>query len=437
MLTQATGVDSRVMEPVFLIVALIVFQPAISQLEELLDRLLLRDPGDYRNVLRNLGRELQTTIDLEALLQRAVTTVAEALLARRALVLATARDGVILSVGAGVAPAPEDEAHLAALLARLPARDGTVRVDAWSALEPDDHALLEQRLGASLILPLRSRGEIVGAMLLGDKVTGTDYTSEDVQLLDALASQLGVLVQNALLVRERVGIERLEEELRLARQIQRSLLASRFPPMPRFDVHALNIPSKEVGGDLRLGARERDIFLLAIAVAGHGGPPRCLVDAAGGARAEAANNASGGAILANSNSPLFRATAENQFATFFLARVNNTSLEMTFSNAGHNYPMIVRRNGEPMFLDRGGTVLGIREGTRYEEGRVRLEAGDVMMLYTDGISEATDCDNEQFGDGRLCDLVRSLPRGLSAREVADQVRIAAGIPRRGGAAATT
>ena len=94
---------------------------------------------------------------------------------------------------------------------------------------------------------------------------------------------------------------------------------------------------------------------------------------------------------------------------------------MTFSNAGHNFPVVIRRECEPMFLERGGTVLGIVDGAVYEEERLRLDAGDLVVLYTDGISEAMNRDGELSGDARLYELVRGLPQHLSAREVTDHV----------------
>jgi sigma-B regulation protein RsbU (phosphoserine phosphatase) len=424
LLTQISGVDARVIEPVFLIVALIVFQPAISWLEEILDRLFLRDPGDYRNVLRNLGRELQTTIELEDLLNRSIRTIADALLLRHAYLVALPRGDVIVRVGAGTAPAPADAALLRELLSRLPVSAESFRLtEPVPGLTLTDRALLVGRLGVSVILPLHSRGEIVGALLLGEKLTGTDYTSEDVSLLSTLAGQMSVSLQNALLVRERVQVVRIEEELRLARQIQRSFL-SEFPATPRFDVHALNIQSKEVGGDFYdLIPAGDGAFLLAIAdVAGKGVPAALLSSMLQASlRTQAGSITSVAEILRNINSLVYRATAVHQFATFFIARVENDTLRMTFSNAGHNYPMVIRGGRDPMFLERGGLLLGIMDGAVYEEERLHLHAGDLLVLYTDGISEATDRHGEFYGDARLCELVRGFPHHLSAREVSERI----------------
>ena len=424
-LTRISGVDSRVIEPVFLIVALIVFQPAVSWLEELLDRLLLRDPGDYRNVLRNLGRELQTTIELEDLLTRSIRTISEALLLRTAYLVALPRGDVLVRAGSGAAPAPEEQVLLRDLLLRLPREGESFRLaDPVPGLTLSDRTLLVGRLGISVVFPLHSRGETVGALLLGEKLTGTEYTSEDVALLTSLAGQLAISLQNALLVRERVQVVRIEEELRLARQIQRSFLHSEFPATPRFDVHALNIPSKEVGGDFYdLVPASDGVFLLAIAdVAGKGVPAALLSSMLQASlRTQAGSIVSVAEILRNINSLVYRATAVHQFATFFIARVEDHTLHMTFSNAGHNFPVVIRRGAEPMFLERGGTVLGIVDGAAYEEGRVSLHAGDLMVLYTDGISEAMNRDGELYSDARLYELVRSFPHHLSAREVTDQI----------------
>ncbi|MGH7731882.1 MAG: PP2C family protein-serine/threonine phosphatase [Candidatus Eiseniibacteriota bacterium] len=423
--TQISGVDSRVIEPVFLVVALIVFQPAISWLEEILDRLLLRDPGDYRNVLRNLGRDLQTTIDLEDLLTRSIRTISEALLLRTAYLVALPRGDVLVRAGGGTLPSEQDQALLRDLLLRLPEAADSVRLaDPVPGLTPADRALLVGRLGVSVVFPLHSRGETVGALLLGEKLTGTDFTSEDVTLLSSLAGQMSISLQNALLLSERVQVVRIEEELRLARQIQRSFLHSEFPPTPRFDVHALNIPSKEVGGDFYdLVPANDGAFLVAIADVAGKGVPAALMSSMlqASLRTQAGSIASVAEILRNINSLVYRATAVHQFATFFIARLENDTLHMTFSNAGHNFPVVIRRDCEPVFLECGGTVLGIVDGAAYEEERVGLSTGDLVVLYTDGISEAMNRDGELYGDARLYDLVRRFPQELSAREVTDRI----------------
>jgi len=138
-------------------------------------------------------------------------------------------------------------------------------------------------------------------------------------------------------------------------------------------------------------------------------------------RTQAASINSVGEMLRNMNSLVYRGTAVHQFATFFLARIDQHRLGMTFSNAGHNYPIVARVGGEQVLLERGGLLLGITEAAQYEEGTVSLHTGDRVVLYTDGITEATNGGQELFGEERLLDLVRALPRELSAREVAERI----------------
>lgn len=424
-LARVIGADTRVLEPVFLIIALVLFQPAISWLEERLEGVFLRDPTDYRNVLRNLGRELMTTIELDALLSRSIRTIADALLLRSAHIVALPREGALAHSGAGESIAKPNLQRLEEILERLPAAPGPIRLgQAGTRVEPADRAFLVERLGAALVIPLRSKGETVGALLLGEKVTGTDYTAEDAALLATLADQMSVSLQNGLLLRDRVAMARIEEELSLARRIQRTFLPSIFPKSPRLDIHAINIPSKQVGGDLYdLVHAGNGAFFLAIADVSGKGVPAALLSSMlhASLRTQAVSVRSVSTILQNINTLVYQSTEPEQFATFFLAHVDEGNLRLSFSNAGHNYPIVLRAGGERICLERGGLLLGVIEETTFEEDAVPLHPGDRVLFYTDGVSEAVNARGEEFGDERLCDLVAGLPRILSAEEVSRRI----------------
>lgn len=425
MAAQSSGIDQRVFDPVILILAVALFQPAIARLEEILDRMMLRDPNDYRNVLRQLGRDLQTTIDLDELLTRTIQTLSAALLPRRAVIVALAKSGAIARTAQGDGLSPETLARLAEVLPRVPALASGVRLsDRLEGLSEDDIHFLTRDLSVSLMVPLRWRENLVGALLLGEKLTGTPYSAEDVTLLTTLAGQVSVSLENALLMRERVEVARFEQELNLARRIQRTSLISEFPPIPGCEVHALSIPSKQVGGDFYDVVPVGDgSYLIAIADVSGKGVPAALLSSMlqASLRTQAGSVLSLAQILRNINTLLYRSTESHQFATFFLGRIECHPPRLQFSNAGHNWPVLLRKSGPPEFLDRGGPLLGILEGAKYEEGETRLHPGDRVVLYTDGISEAANAGEEQFGDERLVDLVRSLPRELTAREVAQRI----------------
>lgn len=422
---HAFGIESRIVEPVFLIMALTLFQPAIGRLEDLLDMMFLRDPGDYRNVLRQLGRDLQTTIDLDDLLTRSVRTVADALLLRSAHAVAFTPEGPVSRSGAGAPLEPEALERLAALAGRLPGNEASFRLsEPIDGLKRLDRELLEKTLRIELMLPLRWRGEVVGLLLLGEKLTATQYTSEDVSLLGALGGQMAVSLQNSLLLRDRLRVARLEEELSLAQQIQRTFLRAEFPPLPRCEVHAVNLPSRQVGGDYYdVVPRGDGSFFVAIADVAGKGVPAALMSSMlqASLRTQARTTTSVGEILRNINALIYRSTAVHQFATFFLAHVDATGCRMSFANAGHNYPVLVRTNGERRYLERGGLLIGIMEDIAMEEDSVALQDGDVIVFYTDGISEATNAGGELFGDDRVAELAASAPREMPARDLAQKV----------------
>lgn len=439
LVTEIAHLPASVVEPVFLIVALIVFQPILGRLEDALDRLFLGDPGDYRNVLRQLGRDVLGTIELEALLSRSVTTIADTMTLRRATMVAFAHDRLVCRSTTGEEPGAQSLAHCRAALLGLPPDAETIRLgEEADGLGDADRDWLMNTMGTALLVPLRARGEIVGALMLGPKETGTGFTSEDVNLLSSLAGQMAVSLQNALLVRDREQAVRLGEELRLAQQIQVSFLMTEFPALPRFEVHATTIPSKEVGGDLydlvQVGERE---FVVAIAdVAGKGVPAALLSSMLQASlRTQAGSIASCAEMLRNLNALVYRGTSVHQFATAFIARIHCDGPGLTFSNAGHNYPVIVRRDGDQQTLEKGGTVLGILERTGFEEERVMLATGDRLVLYTDGITEAEAPNREMYGEERLGDLLREMPPDLTAREITERIMagvrafIAGGEPR--------
>lgn len=420
----ASGMDLRVIDPVLLVMALALFQPAIGRLEEFVDHMLLRDPSDPRNVLRQLGRELQTTIDLDELLSRTIRTVSDSLLLRRAHIVVITPGQAVAHTGAGAPIEPATLQVLGGALPRVSARQTSYRLtDRVEGLSREEQDRLAST-GTMLLVPLRWREELVGALLLGGKLTGTPFTSEDVQLLTTLAGQVAVSLQNALLLRDRVAVARVEEEMNLARQIQRNSLLSDFPAIPRCDVHAVYRPARHVGGDFYDVVPAGDgSYLMAIADVSGKGMPAALLSAMlqAALRTQSSPTASLPEILRNINTLLFRSTAIQQFATFFLARLDGPTLKLTFSNAGHNWPVILRKDSPRIFLEKGGTILGILEDTDFEQSEVMLHAGDIAILYTDGVNEAQNPLGQLFGEERIYEAVEALPRDLCARDVADRL----------------
>lgn len=217
---------------------------------------------------------------------------------------------------------------------------------------------------------------------------------------------------------------RSQEELNLARRIQRSFLLTQFPSMPRFEVHATNLSSKQVSGDFYdvVPAGEHG-FLLAIADVSGKGVPAALLSSMlqASLRTQANHVTSVAEIMKNVNELVCRNSPTGQFATFFLARVEGSNLQLAFTNAGHNYPVVYRARGGRVELKSGGTVVGILETAAFEQDMVQLEPADRVVFYTDGVNEAMNAGGDMYGEERLHACVEALPAGFSAPQIVEAV----------------
>jgi hypothetical protein len=224
--------------------------------------------------------------------------------------------------------------------------------------------------------------------------------------------------------RDSIERARSDHELVVARRIQRSFLISQFPVLPGLDVYATNVPSRQVSGDFYDVLIAADgVQLLAIAdVAGKGVPAALLTSMLQAAlRMQAHDPREVCEMLTRINALVYRSTEVEQFATFFLARFDDATRRLSYSNAGHNIPVVFNAGGGRRMLERGGTVIGILEQCRFEEESVQLTPGDRVVFYTDGISEAANASGEMFGEERLYDVIERMPPDLTARAVADGI----------------
>jgi hypothetical protein len=222
--------------------------------------------------------------------------------------------------------------------------------------------------------------------------------------------------------RDAIQRAKAEQELDLARRIQRAFLISQFPSMPRLEIHAVNVSSKQVSGDFYDVVPVGDSVLLAIADVSGKGVAAALMSSMlqASLRTQAGAVDSVAGMLLNMNRLLCGGAPTGKFATFFLARVDESTLRFHYANAGHNYPLLRRGDGSVQELDQGGLLLGIQEDIRLAESSIQLAPGDCVVLYTDGITEAANEHNELYGEHRLSAFLSTLSPTLSALEVGDR-----------------
>jgi sigma-B regulation protein RsbU (phosphoserine phosphatase) len=435
---SATVVGTRipVFETTFLVLSLFLLQPVLSGIERVVDRGYSRDRSDIRNAFTRLAEDVSQELDSRRVCENVAATIRREMVLRSvAVVNVDPRTGAHrLTVARDAVETVENWKPGATLFQALSGRGEAVAVQELvgrpgSAEEQDALASGLGWIGVESVLPLyvasRDGGarQIVGALALGEKVTETRMTFEEMSLVSMLAHQVGISLQNGFLHEERLMSRLLEEEVSTARKIQEMLLPSAPPQLPGWQLRASNKPSRHVGGDyhdfLPLPAGETGIAIGD--VSGKGVPAALLMsNLQATLRGRSLAGKASDQIVEDVNRQICRSTGPETFISFFLGELHPDCGTFAFTNAGHNAPVLVRRDGRVELLEAGGLLLGVFPEATYERGVVGLEPGDALALYTDGVTEAADPDGQFFSEERLVDaLVRH--RHASADEIHDHV----------------
>ncbi len=307
------------------------------------------------------------------------------------------------------------------ILAYLAGVSGVVEVE---KLDLDSPALAKMReAGVKLLVPLVSQGELIGLLNLGPRLSQQEYSADDRKLLSDLATQTAPAVRVAQLVRqqqqEAKERERIEQELKVARLIQQTLLPKTLPEIPGYEVAAYYQPAREVGGDFYDFLTLEDGRLgLVVGDVTDKGVPAALVMATTRTmlRAAAQRLLSPGEVLQRVNDVLVQDIPPNMFVTCLYAILDPESGRLVYANAGHDLPYRRRagRGGVADELRARGMPLGLMPGMGYEEKEMVLNRGESVLFYSDGLVEAHDPRREMFGFPRLQGLVGAHRTGGSS-----------------------
>jgi sigma-B regulation protein RsbU (phosphoserine phosphatase) len=280
----------------------------------------------------------------------------------------------------------------------------------------------EAKIRSMLCVPLKVKNEMIGLISLFNKKKGA-FTPDDQRLLAIIAMQSAQVIENARLYEEEKRLQQMEEDLRTARNIQRSLLPKQNPSLPNVDIVGLNLQAREVGGDYYdfMSLDEDRLGIVIADVSGKGMPAALLMaNVQATLRAQTSQDHSPKECVARSNSLLCKSVERGQFVSLFCAVLNVKDRSFTYANAGHCYPLIFDRKGEFRELEKGGLVLGVVDGYPYEEESIVVQPGELVILYTDGITEAFNERNEQFEEERLVKVVQENLH-LDASEISEQI----------------
>jgi sigma-B regulation protein RsbU (phosphoserine phosphatase) len=265
-----------------------------------------------------------------------------------------------------------------------------------------------QGVRSVLAVPLGVAEKVFGIIYADSPIAEGRFTQDHLKVLTTLASVAAIRVENARLIEARLERERFERELALASEIQQRFQPTAPPHVNGYELQGISFPCYEIGGDY-YDFIEREDGRLVIAlgdVSGKGTAAALLMSSLHAAiHAQSASHNSLVATISAVNRYLAENIPTNRFVTLFYAELDPESGALSFLNAGHNPPLIVHSAGTVEQLASGGLPLGIKPDAEYREGRTQLQHGDVLVIYSDGVTEAVSPTGEEFGATRLYEVV--------------------------------
>jgi phosphoserine phosphatase RsbU/P len=274
---------------------------------------------------------------------------------------------------------------------------------------------------APLWLAARESETVIGLVYIDTRLGTATFDEEDLRVVTALANLAAAKIENSRLLEESLEKRQLEADMRTAAEIQARLLPTGAPSVPGYGLIGSTEPCRTVGGDYYDFEMEDGELLLALGdVSGKGtGAALLMAVLRASVRGHWAEDTVAEAV-GRINRTLCQNVPANKYVTFFLARLEPASGRLRYVNAGHNPPLVVRADGKTETLAEGGMVLGMFDSVPYAEGETELRAGDVLVVYSDGVTEAWDEAGEEFGEARVAQ-VASEHRGATAPEIHERL----------------
>ena len=415
-----------------------------DKLRDSIDRRFFREAYNTEQLLSDLSDQVRGMVEISSLIETVASRISETLHIPQVAVLLGASGSYRPAFALGYGAPPEVSfAPGTGTVKALQAQKEPARVyfdDPGSWVYRDPHISEQERTGladlhAELLLPLSTRDKLLGFISLGPKRSDEPYSGTDLRLLKSVAAQTGLALENARLMSaiadEIAQRERLNREVEIAREVQERLFPQTLPPIAGVDYAGACRPALGVGGDYydflalpsgQLGIAIGDVSGKGIAAA------LMMASLQASLRGEATRAPENlAALIGNVNRLVYEASSANRYATFFYAQYNPATRELHYVNAGHNPPMLFHRSaGEWQLarLETGGTVVGLLKSPGYEQASLKIEPGDVFIAFTDGISEAMNNADEEWGEAALIETVKACS-GVTPSETITRIMQAA------------
>lgn len=438
-LLRAPEITSRaIVEIVVLGTLSLLLRSRITQnLSTWLDRKFFREAYNAEQLLSELSQRVRKSTESGPLLAMVTKNLADTLHIDKIAVLLRGARSFDLQHAVGMDSVAAMQLPFNSTTVRNLARINTPVTlyrddpDGWMLLATESERMLLDAMSTELLLPLPGREQLMGLITLGPKRSEEPYTSSDLRMLESVATQTGLALEIGNLARslasEATQRERIHREIEVAREVQERLFPQEFPLIEGVSLAGHCRPAQGVGGDYydlftlgdgRIGLAIGDVSGKGISAALLMASLRASLR---GMTLDAPHDLA--TMMERVNRLVYEASATNRYATFFFATYNAATRELVYVNAGHNPPLLIRHQGEQVAVERleaGGPVVGLLSFATYEEQRLTLAPGDLLLAYTDGISEAMTEVEEEWGEERMLASAQTLPDG-TAQEVLDHL----------------
>ena len=259
-----------------------------------------------------------------------------------------------------------------------------------------------------LSVPMNVKGKMIGLLTVFNKKTESGFTNNDQRLLGIIAAQSAQIIENARLYQEEQALRHLQEEMHLAYEIQVNLLPKSQPEISGYQIAGKSIPAKDVGGDYYdfIEIDENKLAFCVADISGKGIPAAILMsNVQASLRGQAKLDRTCKDCVSFTNDILFHNTSANKFATLFYAILDKRTNKITYCNAGHNEPFLFSNENKLIKLSIGGPVAGVIPLFSFEEETITFNQDELLILFSDGITEAMNRDEEEFDETRLEEVI--------------------------------
>jgi phosphoserine phosphatase RsbU/P len=368
------------------------------------------------NTLFDISKEFNATLDKDKIVNLLIYAIMGEMVVGRCFVFLNETNQLQLAAYRGLEIKPRDLQLLAShdLLDHLSRLTAPMRIQK-STLPKSLQPLADQKF--DIAVPMRHQEETKGIILIGEKISKQAYQADELEFLATLGNQAAISLENVYLFQETLDKQVMEEEMKIARDIQKRLLPDKEPELSSLDIKGINIPSRQVGGDYYdcMILDNKHIALTIADVSGKGvGASLLMANLQAGIKSLANHHDDLGKMVATINNIIYANTGFDKFITFFYSEIDLEKRTLTYINAGHNPPYLYHENHEFEILDVGGLLLGMMPDMIYECATVPIRKNDVLVMFTDGVTETKNAQDEEFEEWRLEELlVKNLHLSMS------------------------